>query len=92
MLTNNSENISNSLNKDKKDLISACHAVFTSAQGNNMLELLKKQYLMQPVRDPNKSDAHACIREGENNLIRFFMQSIELHNQLARLSVQENSK
>lgn len=83
------ENKMPTLNENKKKLITSCHAIFSSAEGQVALEQLKYSYLMQPVADPNKSEAHAYVREGENNLIRFFMQLPELKSQLVKLSQPE---
>lgn len=65
---------------NEKSLISDVYDIFNSEAGirvKNHLEI----YLKQPVCDPNKSERHDLLREGENNIIRQLLNCIKLYEQ-----------
>jgi hypothetical protein len=69
-------------------LFQLLHSVFTSSpQGKELLDLLIKRYLYAPCAHQNAPEWFAYFRDGENNVIRSFMRSIEQFNQ-----IQESKK
>jgi len=46
--------------------------LFTSKIGQEFMKLLDKYYLVQPVAHYTFTDAFSRIREGQNDIIRFF--------------------
>ena len=59
---------------------SMCRSIyhtFNTDSGKMLLELLSEQFLKSPVANPGKSPYYAYFREGENNIIRQFMNCIK---------------
>lgn len=67
------------LKEQNSDFMQLCHKVFEQNEdGKRLLSMLKSSLLEQsPVADPNKSEAHAYFREGQNHLVRSILANIE---------------
>lgn len=66
----------------KKKITLMHHIFHVSTEGKELLEMLKKEYLLGNCADPTQPDWHIYLREGENNMIRLFVHSKNLMNKL----------
>lgn len=60
----------------------AC-SVFTTPNGKELMKLLTDKFLYAPVASPADSAAIAYWREGQNNIIRRFLNAINKKEQQA---------
>ena len=67
-----------------------CYDVFkTYPRGAELLEKLKTSLMIEsPAADPEKTDKHAFFREGQNSLVRSFVQNIKAYEMV----MQKNAK
>lgn len=47
--------------------------LFTNDKGTEFLELLKEIYLLSPVSSASYSERISCVREGQNEMVRLFI-------------------
>lgn len=66
-------------------LMELIHGVFVgNPLGKELLDLLIQRYLYLPCANEKMPDWYAYYRDGENNVIRTFMRSIEQFEQIQR--------
>ena len=55
------------------------HRVFRQTEeGQRVLELFERQFLMKPVSPPGSSEGFNYFREGQNDVVRQILQNCEL--------------
>lgn len=62
--------------KKEKDFIRLArlgHVLFNSVTGKEFIELLKDLYLYSPVSPYGATERYACVREGQNELVRLMI-------------------
>lgn len=64
---------------DERRMASLCSSIFSQPDAMELLKLYDKYFTQMPVAHPDKSDRHACFREGQNDMIRRFKAGIGFH-------------
>ncbi|OQX93121.1 MAG: hypothetical protein B6I17_04165 [Tenericutes bacterium 4572_104] len=66
--------------------------LFTSQIGQEFMKLLEKYYLAQPVAHYTFTDAFSRIREGQNDIIRFFKSLPDRKQKMIDLKTQQSKQ
>lgn len=72
------------LRLEHEHLMKLCYETFEKCKsGKQLLEKLKNDWLVaSQVADPSKSESHAFYREGQNQVIRFFINAVEQYKKM----------
>lgn len=71
------DNINMSMNQDR-EFLETGKELFNTPTGKKFLEKLRK-YLEHPVSPAFQTERYACVREGQNEIIRFLIRLQQLN-------------